>query len=137
MVQDRIQIGAERTEAWKSVPATGNEKVVGTFAFPHLDEMTFEESSNLPARPRMYKLPWLPYAYGETRYIVTSLGGGEFVGCTGLKPDGSEEEVFGFPFKLQVCQGEDGEYIKVWGLSGEFAEGVRAEDRPIVLRKVQ
>ena len=64
------------------------------------------------------------------------MGKGSYKGCIAwrpLTPIKGFNVLYGLPFDLQVSEKEGIQVVEITGLSGEFGEGIKKEDHPLIM----
>ena len=129
--RDRIASIRHLSAAYKTVPASGCEQLLGVFTAPGFITFLLDPSNFLKLRPKCTTLPWIPFWYGNICPVLASMGGGKFEGCFEWCPWDGGDIQYGYPF--QVTEKNKDELL-VCGLS-DLGYGLRAEDHPIIFTR--
>jgi len=115
----------------RAIEGKSTQQLLGTFAAPGFITLTFTADDNVPTRPALTSIPWLPKCYGDTRPIVASMGNGIFEGCFEWIPWNSKDVMYGLSFTV-VSQTQGGrDELWIYGLCDLVAD-LKIEHHPVV-----
>ncbi|WRT68752.1 uncharacterized protein IL334_005732 [Kwoniella shivajii] len=110
-----------------------DDPLVGTWMSEGFDTWHILSSSLMAHLPDMSSLPFIPALYGQPNYVFSpSRVKGKYQACFQWKSYDTKEIMYGYPFSVQVL---DGERIEVIGLMG-VGEGMNEEDFGIVFHRM-